>query len=171
MSERATDGVAGFGKPTTASYSVTSSVLASALGGTSIPSVLRNRSRGLASSLISSRRQPCRLFIVADAATLATDARHKGYLWDVFSCSGLWEVIFIYAEAPFRHTLRNVVASLSERVVPILYVANVGAHGTAFDYFDVQGPIRQSAASRSVLPISVVRTRCWKPRPAFDPLR
>lgn len=57
MFEGAADGVAGYSRPTTVGYSATSPVMASTVGGTPTPGVLRNRRRALASRLILSRRR------------------------------------------------------------------------------------------------------------------
>jgi hypothetical protein len=72
---------------------------------------------GLFCSLWQDRRKPPTLFVVADAATLVADARHKGLLWNVLGRPRLRKVIVHCGDAFFRRALQRVVDSLPERVV------------------------------------------------------
>jgi hypothetical protein len=52
------------------------------------------------------------LFVVADAATLVTDACHIGFLWNGLARSGLREVVVLYNNATYRCGFSGVVLSL-----------------------------------------------------------
>jgi hypothetical protein len=58
-------------------------------------------------------QQPA-LFVVADAATLVTDARHIGFLWNGLARSGLREVVVLYNNATFRCGFSGVVLSFAQ---------------------------------------------------------
>ena len=68
------------------------------------------------------------LFVVADAATLVTDACHIGFLWNGYARSGLREVVVLYGHATFRCGFSGVVLSLPKRVAFEFQSTNVDPH-------------------------------------------
>src|ERR1700719_2635393 len=68
------------------------------------------------------------LFVVADAATLITDACHIGFLWNGLARSGLREVVVLYNNATFRCGFSGVVLSLPKRVALEFQSTNVDPH-------------------------------------------
>ena len=68
------------------------------------------------------------LFVVADAATLVTDACHIGFLWNGYARSGFREVVVLYGNATFRCGFSGVVLSLPKRVAFEFQSTNVDPH-------------------------------------------